>query len=284
MEEKEKGQKILLSIILIGLIVGLSYWLINSLKDNTLAPEQNTKTEKKVDTKNQEEKKKEEKKEEKSPVDILTDKMMLPFIEYGRYIISNDFNDYYYKEDKYTFDTISDEEKIVLAITIYQSNHNYVNTDSIPSNEIRYIIKDYFGRELSTKLPNKVVMEYNGQIYTLQNDKYVFSDEQGVITELSNRIERKIVNKELKDDELVVSVNYLFVKYRDLTADYENLRSNIYTDFTLQHTLMIDVKAEEEYETINKLIDNNKTNTYEYHFKKIDEDNYVFDRIELVRR
>ena len=240
-EEKNKG---LLILLLLVVIIGPSIWLLKSLYSFS-RPTTSDDTPKQVEKKRQEEPIKEKKVEtEEDKLNKLVDKMMLPFIVYNRYIISDESNNYYFKEDKYTFDTISNEEKIILAITIYQEEHDYPESQTIPTYQIRKIIKDYFGREMPANFPESINMQYNFETYKLEDGNYKLVDNYGGISEIVDRIQQKIVNKEIINNELVVTVNYVFIKYSSISS-YTNpdaITSNIYTDLKMNNTLMIDVK------------------------------------------
>ena len=129
-------------------------------------------------------------------------------------------------------------------------------------------------------------MPHNYEIYELKDGKYEFVDELGGFSELVNRIQQKVVNRELTDSELIVSVNYVYIQYAQGTSynEPEKITSNIYTDFSKNKTLVVGVKYDQESSVVTALLEGNKTNTYQYHFRKIDDNNYVFDRIELIRK
>ena len=136
MNQKEESQRKLLLFLLVVIIVGLSGWLIYSLYGYTRTSS-STKTNKIIenDKKEQKKKKEEKKTEEKDELQELTDKMMIPFTEYNGYVITADSNNYFFTNDSYTFDTISDEQKVAIAIIIYRETIDDEN--DIPSYQVR---------------------------------------------------------------------------------------------------------------------------------------------------
>ena len=110
MEEREKGKKTILIITLLLVIVISSYWLITSLKKLS-SPSNSGRTVTPTETEKKDKKEEKEEPKEVDKVKELADKMMIPFTNYNMYVITDNFNNYYFKEDKYTFDTISDFEK-----------------------------------------------------------------------------------------------------------------------------------------------------------------------------
>ena len=208
---------------------------------------------------------------------------MLPFKEYAGYAITNSSNNYFFTEDSYTFDTISLEQKVAIAIILCKENMEDGTT--IPTYQVRKQIKEYFGREVATNLPEKIVMQHTGETFLLEDGNYVSQENYDVLSEIADIIQQKIVNKELLNNELIVSVNFVFVSYKP-GSTYEipsEIKSNIYTDFKKENTLMIDVDYEEEDNVINALLESDRTYTYKYHFKKGTDNNYTFDRIELEK-
>ncbi len=283
MNQKEESQKNLLLFLLLVLIIGLSSWLIYSLYGYTRTPS-STKTNKIINNKKKEEPKKEKsKKEEKDELQELVDKMMIPFTEYNGYVITDKYNNYFFTESNYTYETISDEQKVAIAIILYQETID--DNSTIPTYQIRKLIKEYFGKELATNLPEKVIMQHTNETYELDGSNYVTNGDYEALSELTDRIQQKIVKKELINDELIVTINFVFISYK-LGSTYEipeTISSNIYTDINKERTLMIDVDYDKEETVVNSLLEGDKTYTYKYYFKKGTDNKYTFEKIVLEK-
>lgn len=283
MNQKEQSQRKLLIFLLLVLIISLSGWLIYNLYGYTRNPS-STKTNKIIENdKKKQQKKTNEKTKQKDELQELTDKMMIPFTEYNGYVITDKVNNYFFTQDSYTFDTISDEHKVAIAIILYQENND--DYETIPSYQVRKLIKEYFGREVATNLPEKVTMQHTGETFTLEDGNYVSGGDAGGLSELTDRLQQKIVNKEIVNDELIVTVNFVFISYKlGSTFDEPDLiRSNIYTDFNKERTLMIDVDYNQEDTIVDGLLEGDKTYTYKYYFKKETDNNYTFEKIVLEK-
>ena len=283
MSKKEESQRKLLLFLLVILIISLSAWLIYSLYGYSRNPS-STKTNNIVNKKTEEKKDKEEKKtEEKDELQELVDNLMFPFEEYADYAITNNSNNYFFTEESYTFDTISIEQKVSIAILLYREKVE--DADTISTYQIKKQIKEYFGREISTSLPERIIMQHTGEIFLLEGENYVSQENFNALEGIADIIQQKIVNKELLNGELIISVNFVFVCYKPgSTYDVpEEIRSNIYTDFKKENTLMIDVDYEKEESIIDAILEGDRTYTYKYHFKKGIDNNYIFDRIELEK-
>ena len=157
--------------------------------------------------------------------------------------------------------------------------------DEFPDIETSYIkekIAYAFGKDKTIKFPKK--LDFWDEMYELKGDKYVIEAQGGGCTAFTDYIRTKVVEGIANGDEYVVQVNFAYITY-DVKENEEEVDASItvYNNLNKKRVIVKDTKYEDEEEGLDKLLEGNNTDYMLFTFK-LEDDHYIFDKVEVVER
>ena len=241
--------------------------------------------------------KEEEPKKEDNKIDKRTaEELVSPFIGINNYCDSTTF--IYKNTQKY--EDLDPSVAIQIALDNYtyeewqtsyeeaKKEHevNLDEEDEFPDIKTSYInekIAYTFGKDKTIKFPKHLDFWYES--YELKGDKYVLEGQGGGCTGFTNYIRTKVIEGIETGNEYVVQVNFAYITY-DVKENAEEIdaRITVYNNLNKKRVIVKDAKYDDdEVEELDKLLDGDKTDYMLFTFK-LEDDHYIFDKVEVVER
>ena len=288
MEEKNVNQSnkglLLVIILLLCCAFGLGGWYLGTKSTNK-------ETQPTTNEKNQ--------KEEKADkvVDSIEDKrkaedIIAPFLSIINYCDSKE-SFVYNKVAKYEDFSSSAAIDIALNNLSYEERtkqQKEADADGkYPDIETSYIkekIAYTFGKNKNIEFPKKLEFSSDFLDYDLKGDKYVFGGQGGGCLGYKDHIKTKYYDSKKESDKLIIQVNFIYITYDEahITAAEDPIipiifYNNIYKERIISK---LDKNGTEEDEA-EKLLKGEKTDYLSFTFG-IEDDHYIFEKVEIVKR
>ena len=284
MEEKNVNQSnkglLLVIILLLCCAFGLGGWYLGTKstnKENQPATnEKNKKEDKVIDSID----------DERTAEEIIA-----PFLNIINYCDSKE-TFIYNKATKY--EDFSSSTAIEIALNNLSSEERTKNqkedtNGKYPDIETSYIkekIAYTFGKNKNIEFPKK--LEYTGEYldYNLKGDKYVFGGQGGGCVGYKDHIKTKYYDSKKESDKLIIQVNFIYITYDEshITAAEDPIIPIIFYNNISKERIIskLDKNGTEEDEA-DKLLKGEKTDYLSFTFG-IEDDHYIFEKVEIVKR
>ena len=282
---------ILLLLVCLGCFL-IGYKVGNGAKDKcAVAPEK-----KEEPTKEEEKEEPKEEKDERTAKELVT-----PFLSA---IELCDAKGTYYLKDITRYEDLSGSKAIEIALNnytyeewkkIYEAEkiehefdpENPVE-DEFPDIETSYIkekIAYTFGKDKTIKFPKK--LDFWDESYTLKGDKYILEAQGGGCTLFFDYIETKVLEGIKNNDEYVIQVNFVYVTYDvkegEHFEDADDAPVVVYNNLNKKRVVAKDFKYGDQEKQLDKILNSDKTDYMLFTFK-LEDDHYIFDKVEVVER
>lgn len=158
-----------------------------------------------------------------------------------------------------------------------------------PDIETSYIkekIAYTFGKNKNVEFPKKLEFSSDFLDYNLKGDKYVFGGQGGGCLGYKDHIKTKYYDSKKESDKLVIQVNYIYITYDEshITAAEDPIIPIIFYNNISKERIIskLDKNGTEEDEA-EKLLKGEKTDYLSFTFG-IEDDHYIFEKVEIVKR
>ena len=284
MEEKNINQSnkglLLVIILLLCCAFGLGGWYLGTKSTNKeTQPETNEKNQK-----------------EDKVIDSIKDKrtaeeIIAPFLNIINYCDSKE-SFVYNKVTKYEDFSSSTAIDIALNNLSYEEIVKQKEEDDeehpseIETSYIKEKIAYTFGKNKNVEFPKKLEFSSDFLDYNLKGDKYIFGGQGGGCLGYKDHIKTKYYGSKKESDKLIIQVNFIYITYDEshITAAKDPIIPVIfYNNISKEKTISkLDKNGTEEDEA-EKLLKGEKTDYLSFTFG-IEDDHYIFEKVEIVKR
>ena len=284
MEEKNINQSnkglLLVIILLLCCAFGLGGWYLGTKSTNK-------ETQPTTNEKNQKEDK---------VIDSIKDKrtaeeIIAPFLNIINYCDSKE-SFVYNKVTKYEDFSSSTAIDIALNNLSYEEIVKQKEEDDeehpseIETSYIKEKIAYTFGKNKNVEFPKKLEFSSDFLDYNLKGDKYIFGGQGGGCLGYKDHIKTKYYDSKKESDKLIIQVNYIYITYDEshITAAEDPIIPIIFYNNISKERIIskLDKNGTEEDEA-EKLLKGEKTDYLSFTFG-IEDDHYIFEKVEIVKR